>query len=227
MVAPPLEAQALVPIADPSEMGLAHPAMITRLSAIPGYRPYFSEAYGSETITIERVAGALADYVRTRMSGNATYDRWATNATRARCRFRPRTASTSFRSEAVARRATPGSISPMASFTTWVLAGTRAHRRLPTKDAPRSPKRRATVARSRLLAFAMSKSTLLTCTMALSPRFAMWWSSITAAGVRNPWQSGRIVPLGLTPQEVEALVAFLRTLSGEGYLDQRPLYFPQ
>jgi cytochrome c peroxidase len=46
------------------------------LSAVKGYAPYFKEAFGSEQITKERVAQAIADYERTRMSGNSPYDRW-------------------------------------------------------------------------------------------------------------------------------------------------------
>ena len=72
-----LENQVLAPIANTKEMGLGHEAMVERFSAIAGYRPYFREAFGADDITRERVAAALADYVRTRMSGNAPYDRWA------------------------------------------------------------------------------------------------------------------------------------------------------
>jgi cytochrome c peroxidase len=46
-------------------------------------------------------------------------------------------------------------------------------------------------------------------------------------GVRNPNLSARVRPLGLTPQEVDALVAFLRALDGEGYQDQPPKSFPR
>jgi len=46
-------------------------------------------------------------------------------------------------------------------------------------------------------------------------------------GTPNPRKSGRIVPLRLTGEEVDALVAFLQALNGEGYHDGRPRYFPQ
>jgi cytochrome c peroxidase len=46
-------------------------------------------------------------------------------------------------------------------------------------------------------------------------------------GVANPYRSGRIVPLGLTPAELDALVAFLRSLEGEGYQDVPPKAFPR
>ena len=46
-------------------------------------------------------------------------------------------------------------------------------------------------------------------------------------GISNPGRSGRIRPLRLTGEEMEALVVFLQSLNGEGYGDQRPRYFPQ
>src|SRR5688572_4876134 len=71
-----LEHQVLMPIANSSEMGLDQQSMINRVSALQGYRPYFTEAFGSDGITHDRIASALSDYVRTRMSGNSPYDRW-------------------------------------------------------------------------------------------------------------------------------------------------------
>ncbi len=71
-----LEDQALGPIANPAEMGSNHQSMIATLIRVQGYRPYFKEAFGSDEITKERVAHAIADYERTRMSGNSPYDRW-------------------------------------------------------------------------------------------------------------------------------------------------------
>lgn len=72
-----LEEQVLAPIADGKEMGLEHGAMVARFSAIAGYERFFHEAFGSPGITADRIASALADYVRTRRSGNSAYDQWA------------------------------------------------------------------------------------------------------------------------------------------------------
>ena len=72
-----LEAQVLAPIADLKEMGMDHGAMVSRFSAITGYERYFTDSFGTPGITADRIASALADYVRTRRSGNSAYDRWA------------------------------------------------------------------------------------------------------------------------------------------------------
>src|SRR5688572_25326205 len=72
-----LEHQVLVPIANRDEMGLDRQSMIAKISAMQGYAPYFRDAFGGDAITQERIAAALSDYVRTRMSGNSPYDRWS------------------------------------------------------------------------------------------------------------------------------------------------------
>ena len=51
-------------------------ALVERLARVPGYTPYFAESFGSPEVILERVAAALADYVRTLRSGNSAYDRW-------------------------------------------------------------------------------------------------------------------------------------------------------
>ena len=38
---------------------------------------------------------------------------------------------------------------------------------------------------------------------------------------------GRIKPLGLTDADIDALVAFMESLDGEGYQDTPPTSFPQ
>jgi cytochrome c peroxidase len=46
-------------------------------------------------------------------------------------------------------------------------------------------------------------------------------------GIENPRRSPRLVPRHLSPQEIDAVVAFLKTLDGDGYQDFTPRFFPQ
>jgi cytochrome c peroxidase len=72
-----LEEQAGGPMINPIEMGNEnHQVVVAKLAAIAGYRKYFQEAFGTEEVTIERITKAIADYERTRMSGNSPWDRW-------------------------------------------------------------------------------------------------------------------------------------------------------
>ena len=45
-------------------------------------------------------------------------------------------------------------------------------------------------------------------------------------GIPNPHLDPKIKPLGLTDDEVDALVEFMEALEGEGYLDKPPKSFP-
>lgn len=74
--APTLEAQAVIPITHPDEMGMTPDSVVAVLKSIPGYRPLFSAAFGNDTIDFDRIAKALAAFVRTIVSGNSAFDRY-------------------------------------------------------------------------------------------------------------------------------------------------------
>jgi cytochrome c peroxidase len=71
-----LEDQALGPNISETEMNMPMPVLLSRLSAIPGYRRRFAEAFGQPAITPERVAQAIATFERTVVSNKAPFDRW-------------------------------------------------------------------------------------------------------------------------------------------------------
>ncbi len=71
-----LEHQALGPITAEVEMNMPESELIDRLEAIDGYRPLFTAAFGDPEITADRVGRAIAAYERTVVSGIAPFDRW-------------------------------------------------------------------------------------------------------------------------------------------------------
>jgi cytochrome c peroxidase len=71
-----LEDQAKGPIENPIEMGFTHAEAVRRFSAIRGYKPLFKAAFGDESVSIDRIAMAIATFERTVLTGNAPYDRW-------------------------------------------------------------------------------------------------------------------------------------------------------
>ena len=72
-----LEEQAKGPLVNPVEMAMGdHGNVVKKCQGIKGYAPLFKKAFGDETITIERIAQAIASYERTVVSGNSPYDRW-------------------------------------------------------------------------------------------------------------------------------------------------------
>ena len=58
-------------------------------------------------------------------------------------------------------------------------------------------------------------------------RCARWSSSTTAGGTKNPWLSAKIFPLGLTDDEMDALVAFMEALDSDLPPEVHPHAFPQ
>jgi cytochrome c peroxidase len=76
---PTLEAQAKGPIHNPIEMGTTHDAVVAKLSKVEGYKTYFTAAFGSDEVDIDRIAKAIASYERTVLSGNSGWDQFVYN----------------------------------------------------------------------------------------------------------------------------------------------------
>ena len=72
---PTLEAQAHDPVVNPIEMHETWPNVAAKLQADPAYPPLFAAAFGTTTIDSTLVTKALAQFVRTMISGNSKYDR--------------------------------------------------------------------------------------------------------------------------------------------------------
>lgn len=70
-----LEEQALGPLFNPDEMNATASQVVATLSRIPGYRQRFQEAFGTEP-TIDGVGKALAAFERTLISKDSAFDRW-------------------------------------------------------------------------------------------------------------------------------------------------------
>jgi cytochrome c peroxidase len=221
-----LEHQVLVPIASRGEMGLDHQSMIDRLSAMDGYRPYIREAFGTDKITLENVAIALADYVRTRMSGNAPYDRWSYGG----------------EGKAISDEAKRGSEifffsgSCATCHAGFNFSDGRFHR-LGIGWDPAS-RTFSDVGRFAVSHDERDRGAFKTPGLREVSKHPPYMHDGSLATLRDVVEfynrggdhanrSGRIRPLGLTPQDVDALVAFLKTLDGEGYQDHSPRYFPR
>jgi cytochrome c peroxidase len=72
-----LEEQVLYPVLNPLEMNTTPEEVVKYVGSEPSYRSYFSQAFGAETVTWERVTQALASFERTLLSGDSAFDRFA------------------------------------------------------------------------------------------------------------------------------------------------------
>lgn len=69
-----LEEQVLMPIQDPVEMGMTLDKVVSRLNNSPYYPALFEKAFGSKNISADKVAKALAQFVRSLVSYQSKYD---------------------------------------------------------------------------------------------------------------------------------------------------------
>lgn len=69
-----LEDQVLMPFQDPVEMGLTLESLVAKVQAGDYYPALFEAAFGDPTINSERIAKALAQFVRSMVSGSSKYD---------------------------------------------------------------------------------------------------------------------------------------------------------
>lgn len=220
-----LEEQALGPIANPIEMGNTHDAMVSALNASPGYARYFKEAFGDELITKERVAKAVADYERTRLSGNSAWDRWQNGDEKAvsdavkfghevffgkaacnQCHLGPNFTDTLFHNLGIGWDAKKKKFADVGRFTIEAAKENMGAFKTPTlrevtKHAPY-----------------MHDGSVATLREVVE--------HYNRGGIKNPNLSPKIRKLNLTEKEVEALVLFMEALEGVGYRDTPPSHFP-
>lgn len=69
-----LEDQASFPVKDHAEMNMDLTVMETRLKAIEGYKPLFQKAFGNDKISLDKVFQAIATFERTVVSRRSRFD---------------------------------------------------------------------------------------------------------------------------------------------------------
>ena len=74
---PTLEEQATGPIVNPIEMAMpSSDAAVAKIAALAEYKPLFSAAFGDESVTMDRIAIAIASFERTLVDVEAPIDRF-------------------------------------------------------------------------------------------------------------------------------------------------------
>jgi cytochrome c peroxidase len=227
-----LPAQAKGPIENPIEMGSTGAAAAAAIAAVPGYAPYFRQAFGDPRVDLDRIAEAIAAYEATRLSGNSRYDRFAAGEESAldpverrgrdlffgradckQCHLGPQLSDGQFHNLGVGWAGEPASAPPMDGF--------------------------ADQGRYEVTGDPKDVGAFKTPTLRDVSRHAPYmhdgsvedlWDAVLhywRGGIPNPWLSERIRPVQLTRDDVRALVAFMNALDGEGWADAPPNLFPR
>jgi cytochrome c peroxidase len=222
-----LEVQALGPVENPIEMGNTHTSMIATLARVTGYKPYFEQAFGTPQITKERVAHAIADYERTRMSGNSPWDRWRKTRDASAVSDQVKQGHELFFGKASCNQCHLGS-----NFTDSMFHNLGVGWNPKTKTF-------ADEGRFVITKQPSDRGAFKTPTLREVTKHAPYMHDGSIAtlrdvvelynrgGEKNPHLDPKIEPLRLSAVEVDALVAFMESLDGEGYQDAPPIAFPR
>lgn len=219
-----LEEQAKGPIANPIEMTTfqaadeAHAAVVERVRSIPGYVELFKKAFGDREITLDEIVKAIATFERTIYSGNAPYDRHKAGETSAltpaqlrgrkiffgkgrcdSCHLGFNFSDESFMNIGI------GMDKPEPDLGRYEIS-----KREEDKGAFKTP----TLREIEHTAPYMHDGSMQSLEEVVE--------HYNKGGIKNPWLSQQIKPLGLTEEEKADLVAFLKALSGEGWRDIQP-----
>ncbi|MFQ5678349.1 MAG: cytochrome-c peroxidase [Gemmatimonadota bacterium] len=224
---PSLEHQALGPVQNPIEMGNTLEAMIASLRASENYARYFEEAFGTGEISADRVAKAIADYERTRMSGNSPWDRWKQGVDEAAVSELVRKGDELFFGKAGCNKCHLGQNFTDSRFHNLGIGwdpetGTHADEgryAVSGEEADRGAFKTPTLRDVSKHPPYMHDGSLATLRDVVE--------HYNRGGIPNPYLSARIQPLNLTEEEIDALVALLEALDGEGYHDTAPTSFPR
>ncbi len=222
-----LEAQALGPIANPIEMGNTHETMIATLGKVPGYGPYFKEAFGAGGITKERVAKAIADYERTRMSGDSPWDRWRKKKDETAVSDKVKKGDELFFGKAQCNQCHLGQNFTDSLFHNLGVGwdpGKKAFKDEGRFKVSNKPEDRGAFKTPTLRDVVKHPPFMHDGSIATLREVVLHYDK---GGLANPQLSPKVRKLGLTADEVGALVAMLEALTSQGEPETAPAAFPQ
>lgn len=227
-----LEEQAVGPMANPIEMGNTHEVVVRTIAGLAGYRPFFRQAFGDETVDLDRIARAIAAYERTRISGNSPWDRWRDAdkddpAGQALVSEQVKLGHELFFGKALCATCHVGTSFTDSRFHNLGVGwDAQAHElkdlgrfAVSGKDEDRGAFKTPGLREVTRHAPYMHDGSLATLRDVME--------HYNKGGHANPWLSPKMKPLGLTDAELDALVALMHALEGEGFLDAAPALFPQ
>ena len=224
--APTLEAQSVGPFTNPIEHGFpSYDVMNAKMMKIAGYRKLFKAAFGDDTITTDRVGKAIASFQRTVLSGNSPADRFDQGQEAGAIPEAAQKGLLLFRDKARCTKCHSGFNFTDEKFHNigigWDDNKVDLGRYMVTSNAEELGAFKTPTLRE------ISRS----APYMHDGRFKTLEEVVNfynKGGVKNPHQDPLILPLELTDEEKSNLIAFLRTLTGEGWQQATaPKSFPK
>ena len=219
-----LEDQAIGPIANPIEMGHTHGECAECIGAIPGYQERFKKVFGTEKVTIDHIAKAIATFERTVLSGNSAYDKFKAGDAKVLTDGQKRGMDVFFSNNARCDSCHEG-----VNFTNgkYSNVGIGMDRPMPDlgrfvvtkQEGDKGAFKTPTLRDIALTGPYMHDGSLKTLEEVVE--------HYNKGGIKNTWLHSDVRPLNLTDQNKKDLVDFLKALNGEGWQHNKaPASFP-
>lgn len=221
---PTLEAQALNPLFKSVRMGMpSNEAEVAKLNAIKGYRDRFQQVFCTN-VTMDGIAKAIASFERTILSGNSPADRFDMGGEENAMSESAKRGLALFQGKGRCTRCHSG----------FNFADEEFHNLGIDWDTSRVDLGQYSVGKHPGTVGGFKTPTLReiarTAPYMHDGRFATLEEVVDfydQGGIVNPHLSNLIIPLGLTAQEKNDLVEYMRALNGEGWQGAAPTEFPQ
>ncbi len=220
-----LEAQSVGPLTNPIEHGfIDNAAMVAKLNRIQGYQNLFKDVFGKK-ITVDTVGQAIATFQRTLLSGNSPFDHFESGKDSKALSDTAKRGLKLFRGKARCSICHSGFNFSDENFHNlgvgWGYESLDVGRyNVTKKQMDLGGFKTPTLREIEHTAPYMHNGSLASLKDVIT--------FYNDGGVKNPFLSPFIVPLKLTDTEKKDLLAFLKTLSGEGWQHiKAPETFPQ
>lgn len=220
-----LEAQSIGPFVSPVEHGfINHDEVVAKMRKIGGYRKLFHEVFGRE-IVIEDVGRAIASFQRTILSGNSPVDQFDQGGETTALSESAQRGLELFRGKARCTRCHSGFNFTDEKFHNlgigWDTNTVDLGRYLVTK----APEDIGAFKTPTLREIARTAPYMHDGRFKTLEEVVNFYNQ---GGIKNPHQDNTIIPLELTDQEKQDLVAMLKSLNGQGWQHVKaPSKFPQ
>ncbi|OQW42894.1 MAG: cytochrome-c peroxidase [Nitrospira sp. HN-bin3] len=214
-----LEDQSIGPFANPIEHGFAnHDEMVAKMKKMPGYRKLFQEVFGGE-ITIQDVGRAVASFQRTVLSGNSAVDKYDIGGDQNALSDSAKRGLELFRGKARCTRCHSGFNFTDEKFHNlgigWDDNKVDLGRYMETKN----PEDIGAFKTPTLREIARTAPYMHDGRFKTLEEVVKFYNQ---GGVKNPHQDNTIIPLEMTDDEQQDLVAMLKSLNGEGWQHVAP-----
>ncbi len=220
-----LEAQSVGPLTNPIEHGfINNAALVAKLNTIKGYQKAFKNVFGGE-ITVEAIGKAIASFQRTLLSGNSAFDRFESGKDKKALSDAAKRGLTLFRGKARCGICHTGFNFSDENFHNlgvgWGHEAVDVGRyNVTQKQQDIGGFKTPTLREIEHTAPYMHDGSL--------PTLEAIITFYNQGGIKNPFRSPFMMPLKLTDAEKKDLIAFLGSLSGEGWQHiKAPTSFPQ